>query len=100
MKTLLIIWNGLLIMLRGEDTVIGRLSLLVILLFYYYFPSFSLSFFLSQSPSFSHQMIIGKPQSLGGIPHDTYGMTTNSVHQFVLETLKDHGLKVSDKGTN
>jgi len=35
----------------------------------------------------------GKPQSLGGIPHDLYGMTTNSVHQFVLETLEDHGLK-------
>jgi len=26
----------------------------------------------------------GKPPSLGGIPHDTYGMTTRSVHQFVL----------------
>jgi len=26
----------------------------------------------------------GKSQSLGGIPHDTYGMTTRSVHQYVL----------------
>ena len=40
----------------------------------------------------------GKPQSLGGIPHDLYGMTTNSVHQFVLETLQDHGLKVCGSG--
>ena len=38
----------------------------------------------------------GKPQSLGGIPHDLYGMTTNSVHQFVVETLHDHNLKVGD----
>ncbi|KAJ3031779.1 UNVERIFIED_CONTAM: NAD-dependent glutamate dehydrogenase [Siphonaria sp. JEL0065] len=26
----------------------------------------------------------GKSQSMGGIPHDTYGMTTRSVHQYVL----------------
>lgn len=29
----------------------------------------------------------GKPSSLGGIPHDVFGMTTNSVHQYVLGTL-------------
>jgi glutamate dehydrogenase len=31
---------------------------------------------------------IGKPLSLGGVPHDTYGMTTHSVHQFVLGCLE------------
>jgi len=35
----------------------------------------------------------GKPQSMGGIPHDLYGMTTNSVHQFVVEALNDHNLQ-------
>jgi glutamate dehydrogenase len=34
----------------------------------------------------------GKPPSIGGIPHDTYGMTTRSVHRFVTETLKKLGL--------
>ena len=35
----------------------------------------------------------GKPVSMGGIPHDLYGMTTNSVHQFVLGSLDKLGLK-------
>lgn len=35
----------------------------------------------------------GKPVSMGGIPHDLYGMTTNSVHQFVLKILEKHGLQ-------
>jgi glutamate dehydrogenase len=35
----------------------------------------------------------GKPASLGGIPHDVYGMTTNSVHRFVVGALKKLGLK-------
>ncbi len=30
----------------------------------------------------------GKPLSEGGIPHDVYGMTTNSVHEYVLGILK------------
>lgn len=30
----------------------------------------------------------GKPLELGGIPHDLYGMTTNSVHQYVLKTIE------------
>ncbi|PVU90824.1 hypothetical protein BB559_004418 [Furculomyces boomerangus] len=30
----------------------------------------------------------GKSQSMGGIPHDKYAMTTNSVHQYVLGILK------------
>lgn len=35
----------------------------------------------------------GKPLSMGGIPHDLYGMTTNSVHQYVLNILKKVGQK-------
>ncbi|MBU4331313.1 MAG: NAD-glutamate dehydrogenase [Acidobacteria bacterium] len=34
----------------------------------------------------------GKPVSMGGIPHDLYGMTTNSVHQFVLNILKKNNI--------
>ena len=35
----------------------------------------------------------GKPSSLGGIPHDIFGMTTRSVHTYVLGCLKEMGLK-------
>ena len=35
----------------------------------------------------------GKPSTLGGIPHDIYGMTTRSVHTYVLGCLKEMGLK-------
>lgn len=35
----------------------------------------------------------GKPLSMGGIPHDRYGMTTNSVHEYVLCALKKLGLR-------
>jgi glutamate dehydrogenase len=35
----------------------------------------------------------GKPIEMGGIPHDLYGMTTNSVHQYVLEILQKTGKK-------
>jgi glutamate dehydrogenase len=38
----------------------------------------------------------GKPLKIGGIPHDLYGMTTHSVHQFVLESLSELGLKEED----
>ncbi|KAI9339375.1 Glutamate/Leucine/Phenylalanine/Valine dehydrogenase-domain-containing protein [Obelidium mucronatum] len=34
--------------------------------------------------SFWKAFTTGKSQSMGGIPHDTYGMTTRSVHQYVL----------------
>ncbi|MFC1628339.1 NAD-glutamate dehydrogenase domain-containing protein [Gemmatimonadota bacterium] len=37
----------------------------------------------------------GRPVSMGGIPHDLYGMTTNSVHEYVLQTLARLGLKES-----
>ena len=33
----------------------------------------------------------GKPVTMGGIPHDLYGMTTNSVHQYVLNILTKEG---------
>jgi glutamate dehydrogenase len=35
----------------------------------------------------------GKPVAMGGIPHDLYGMTTNSVHQYVVEALAKLGLR-------
>jgi glutamate dehydrogenase len=35
----------------------------------------------------------GKALELGGIPHDLYGMTTNSVHEYVLGVLAKLGLK-------
>ena len=35
----------------------------------------------------------GKPVEMGGIPHDLYGMTTHSVHQYVLKILEKAGLK-------
>jgi len=34
----------------------------------------------------------GKPPSMGGIPHDTYGMTTRSVRQFVWGALEKAGI--------
>lgn len=34
----------------------------------------------------------GKPPSLGGVPHDTYGMTTRSVHRYVVGCLQKKGL--------
>ena len=38
----------------------------------------------------------GKSPELGGIPHDLYGMTTQSVHQNVLGALEQLGLKEKD----
>jgi glutamate dehydrogenase len=38
----------------------------------------------------------GKPLAVGGIPHDLYGMTTNSTHQYVLNTLEKLGLREED----
>lgn len=38
----------------------------------------------------------GKSQTLGGIPHDTYGMTTRSVHQYVLGILRKLNLQESE----
>ena len=38
----------------------------------------------------------GKPLAEGGIPHDVYGMTTNSVHEYVLGVLKKLNIKEED----
>jgi len=38
----------------------------------------------------------GKSSSIGGIPHDVYGMTTRGVHQYVLGALDKLGLKEED----
>ncbi|HUT65643.1 MAG TPA: NAD-glutamate dehydrogenase domain-containing protein, partial [Spirochaetota bacterium] len=35
----------------------------------------------------------GKAPAIGGIPHDTYGMTTAGVHEYVLAILEKMGLK-------
>ncbi len=35
----------------------------------------------------------GKPVGMGGIPHDLYGMTTNSVHQYVLQILEKTNMR-------
>jgi len=38
----------------------------------------------------------GKSTKYGGIPHDTYGMTTNSVHQYGVRLLEQLGVKEED----
>lgn len=38
----------------------------------------------------------GKAPALGGIPHDTYGMTTQGIHQYVIEILRELELKEKD----
>jgi glutamate dehydrogenase len=35
----------------------------------------------------------GKPVAMGGIPHDIYGMTTNSTHRYVVDALAKLGLR-------
>ena len=35
----------------------------------------------------------GKPPRMGGVPHDVYGMTTNSIHQYVLKILEKNNLR-------
>jgi glutamate dehydrogenase len=46
--------------------------------------------------SFWKAFTTGKSQSLGGIPHDIYGMTTRSVHQYVLGIYRTFGLHEHD----
>ncbi|CEG82663.1 Putative NAD-specific glutamate dehydrogenase [Rhizopus microsporus] len=43
--------------------------------------------------SFWKAFTTGKSQALGGIPHDLFGMTTRSVHQYVLGIYRKDGLK-------
>jgi glutamate dehydrogenase len=42
--------------------------------------------------SFWNAFTTGKSQTIGGIPHDTFGMTTRSVHQYVLGIYRKLGL--------
>lgn len=49
-----------------------------------------------RNASFWKAFTTGKSQSLGGIPHDTYGMTTRSVHQYVLGIYRQLGLNEED----
>ncbi|KAJ9063692.1 NAD-dependent glutamate dehydrogenase [Entomophthora muscae] len=46
--------------------------------------------------SFWKAFTTGKSQALGGIPHDLFGMTTRSVHQYVLGIYKKLGLSESE----
>jgi glutamate dehydrogenase len=43
--------------------------------------------------SFWKAFTTGKSQAIGGIPHDIYGMTTRSVHQYVLGIYRKLELK-------
>ena len=45
--------------------------------------------------SFWKAFTTGKSQTLGGIPHDIYGMTTRSVHQYVVGILRKLGIDES-----
>eukprot|EP00732_Lithocolla_globosa_P000355 Lithocolla_globosa_v1_NODE_101_length_6343_cov_18.219454.p1 type:complete len:1015 gc:universal NODE_101_length_6343_cov_18.219454:3103-59(-) len=42
----------------------------------------------SRGAKFWKAFTTGKDPSIGGIPHDTYGMTTRSVHQYVLGIIR------------
>lgn len=46
--------------------------------------------------SFWKAFTTGKSQSLGGIPHDVFGMTTRSIHQYVMGIYKKLGLKETE----
>jgi len=43
--------------------------------------------------SFWKALTTGKSTTLGGVPHDVYGMTTMGIHTFVTELLRELGLK-------
>lgn len=45
--------------------------------------------------SFWKAFTTGKSQRLGGIPHDLFGMTTHSIHQYVLGIYEKLSLKVT-----
>ena len=49
-----------------------------------------------QNYPFWKALSTGKAPENGGIPHDLYGMTTASVHQYVLGTLEKLGLEEKD----
>eukprot|EP01118_Nematostelium_gracile_P016941 TRINITY_DN7114_c0_g1_i4.p1 TRINITY_DN7114_c0_g1~~TRINITY_DN7114_c0_g1_i4.p1 ORF type:complete len:758 (-),score=191.91 TRINITY_DN7114_c0_g1_i4:16-2289(-) len=47
----------------------------------------------SRGAPFWKAFTTGKSTELGGIPHDLYGMTTRSIHQYVLGSLRYKGLQ-------
>lgn len=47
----------------------------------------------TRGASFWKAFTTGKSQTIGGIPHDIFGMTTRSVHQYVLGIYRKLGLK-------
>lgn len=49
----------------------------------------------SRGYKFWKSFTTGKSREMGGIPHDTYGMTTRSVHQYVVGTLAKLGMDES-----
>eukprot|EP01136_Pigoraptor_vietnamica_P010540 Opistho-1_new@48279 len=49
-----------------------------------------------RNAGFWNAFTTGKSPLIGGIPHDMYGMTTRSVHQYVLGILNKVGLKEED----
>ncbi|KAI7864292.1 Glutamate/Leucine/Phenylalanine/Valine dehydrogenase-domain-containing protein [Spinellus fusiger] len=49
-----------------------------------------------RNASFWKAFTTGKSQSMGGIPHDLYGMTTRSVHQYVLGIYRTFGLNEAE----
>lgn len=50
----------------------------------------------ARGASFWKAFTTGKSQLLGGIPHDLFGMTTRSVHQYVLGIYKKLGLNEAE----
>lgn len=103
-----LIWcNGLLSTPR-TDTHTGVPSLQVRVdlheAWFYICPS-CIHYFLHQFPHTQHcftltlyflsSFCVGKPDILGGIPHDTYGMTTRSVHRYVVNCLDKLGMEES-----
>jgi len=45
---------------------------------------------------FALALTTGKPMSMGGVPHDKFGMTTRSVHRYVTGCLQKTGLREED----
>ena len=47
----------------------------------------------SRNAYFWKAFTTGKSQTIGGIPHDVFGMTTRSVHQYVIGIYRKLGLR-------
>eukprot|EP00735_Rhodelphis_limneticus_P010071 TRINITY_DN2913_c0_g1::TRINITY_DN2913_c0_g1_i1::g.4399::m.4399 TRINITY_DN2913_c0_g1::TRINITY_DN2913_c0_g1_i1::g.4399 ORF type:complete len:1081 (-),score=465.50,sp/Q54VI3/GLUD2_DICDI/47.79/0.0,ELFV_dehydrog/PF00208.16/8.8e-50,Bac_GDH/PF05088.7/4.8e-15,Bac_GDH/PF05088.7/9.5e-05,ELFV_dehydrog_N/PF02812.13/0.032,DUF2330/PF10092.4/0.1,DUF976/PF06162.7/0.3,DUF976/PF06162.7/1.1e+04 TRINITY_DN2913_c0_g1_i1:330-3488(-) len=54
------------------------------------------SYARSQGAPFWKGFTTGKSVTLGGIPHDLYGMTTRGVHQYVLGIIEKKGIREED----